>query len=491
MRELQLQFVSNPVTVRWLRVLSIIEREEQFTLGALSERLKVSQRTLATDVGSLKRYFSKSAIFTYNSNGYTFIETNRWAYQEQKKQLLDSEILFEIIGNIFYGEKENIGELAEYYNYSESTLRRFLKIAQKPLSEYGLKISKNPITIIGDEAAIRKFFFDFYYEGAQTPHTLHPPQDLHDQLIKLIKTLTDKQKLGSGYTIKAFYYLLYITMERNQQGYKVSLPDKIFKLDISHNDFSLLYSIQPLIEKHYGIFLSEEEFSWIHLQLLSRRTINHRAWEEVFFSHYNLWAMLEDLTEGFLRENGLCQNNQSELPAFLNAFFLTRKINDQISPVLNKIMVEERQSIQKNYPYILKKNHQFLIQNKKQFAISDNYLEDVAFSLTLYSQILFHYHAPAQSLLFLLEGDSLVVQHIQTQAQQLLGYRHKIRYLKIDDLTEQQLNSEDIDLLITNYSPYLSEYRLTKDYLLINQVPDRHDWNRILDKLNEPIINPL
>lgn len=490
-RELQLQFISNPVTVRWLRVLAIIEREEQFTLGALSERLTVSQRTLATDVGYLKRYFSKSAVFTYNSNGYTFKETDRLAYQEQKKQLLEPEILFEIIGNIFYGEKETIGELAEYYNYSESTLRRFLTMAQKPLSEYGLEFSKNPITIIGDEAGIRKFFFDFYYEGAQTPHTLHPPQDLHDQLLELIKTLTDKQELGSGYTIKAFYYLLYITMERNRQGYTISLPDKIFKLDISENDFRLFYSIQPLIEKHYGIFLSEEEFSWIHLQLLSRRTIDRKEWEEVFFSHYNLWGTLEDLTERFLRENGFFQNNQSELPIFLSAFFLTRKLNDEISPVLNKMMVEERQSIQKNYPHILEKNQQFLLQNKKKSALSGNYLEDVAFSLTLYSQILFHYHAPAQSILFLLEGDSLIVQHIQTQAQQLLGYRHKIRYLKIDELTDQQLNTEEIDLLITNYSPYLSEYRLTKDYLLINQVPDRHDWNRILDKVNAPIINPL
>lgn len=79
-----------------------------------------------------------------------------------------------------------------------------------------------------------------------------------------------------------------------------------------------------------------------------------------------------------------------------------------------------------------------------------------------------------------MEGDSLIVQYIQAQAQQFLGYRHTIRYLKIEELTEQQLNDSEVDLLITNYSPYVSDYRFTKDYILMKQVPDRQDWRRVL-----------
>lgn len=43
MRELQLQFISDSVTVRWLRILNIVEREQRFTLIDLSKRLNVSQ----------------------------------------------------------------------------------------------------------------------------------------------------------------------------------------------------------------------------------------------------------------------------------------------------------------------------------------------------------------------------------------------------------------------------------------------------------------
>ena len=45
--------------------------------------------------------------------------------KERKEQLLENEVLFEIIGNIFYGELRNVGDLAYDYNYAESTLRRF------------------------------------------------------------------------------------------------------------------------------------------------------------------------------------------------------------------------------------------------------------------------------------------------------------------------------------------------------------------------------
>ena len=138
MRELQLQFVSNPVTVRWLRVLNVIEREQQFSIVNLSKKLKVSQRTLISDIGYFKTYFNDSARFTNQKNRYTFVETNRLLYQEKKQALLEPEILFEIIGNIFYGEQESIADLSSFYNYSESTLRRFLTMAQKPLAEYGL-----------------------------------------------------------------------------------------------------------------------------------------------------------------------------------------------------------------------------------------------------------------------------------------------------------------------------------------------------------------
>ncbi|MGM7317092.1 helix-turn-helix domain-containing protein [Enterococcus casseliflavus] len=491
MRELQLQFVSNPVTVRWLRVLNVVEREQQFNIVDLSKQLNVSQRTLITDIGYLKQYFETSAQFTYHKNRYTFVETDRLHYQEQKQSLLEPEILFELIGNIFYGEQESVADLAEFFNCSESTLRRFMTLAQKALDGYGLTLHSNPVTITGSEEQIRRFFFDFYYEGAQTPHTLHPPKDLQDLLIDMLQTQSRTYELGSGYTTAAFYYLLYITIERSRQRRHISIPVSLFLIDRKEKDFQQLMALQPLIYDRYGVYLPEEELSWLHYQLLSRRTIDRPELEKVFFMHFNQWPEIESLTSDFLKYNGFTESQQSKLATFFNAFFLTRKLNDQISPVLNKLLVEEKQAIKKSYAKELHQIRYFFERNKQALDLSNQYEDDVVFSLTLYSHILFHYYAPARSLLFLLEGDALVVQYIRAQAHQILGQRHKIRYLKIDELTEKHLNDDSVDLLITNYSQYVAEYRLTKDYVLMNQVPDEKDWARVLTKLNAMVTNPL
>lgn len=491
MRELQLQFVSNPVTVRWLRVLNVIEREQQFTIVNLSKELKVSQRTLISDIGYLKTYFKNSARFTYQKNRYTFVETDRLLYQDKKQALLEPEILFEIIGNIFYGERENIADLSAFYNYSESTLRRFLTMAQKPLSEYGLKLSSNPVNITGSEAAIRKFFFDFYYGGAQTPHTLHPPKDLHSHLVKRIRALSMEQELGSGATVTAFYYLLYITMERSRQGHPITVPQSLWESVSQEKDFQLLLGLQPFIENHYGQLLSEEEFAWIHLQLLSSRTINRLDWEAAFFNHFNRWAELEEISEDFLVFHGINPVERPILAIFIKSFFLTRTINYVLNPVLNKLFMEEKRAIQTSYPKELAKNHYFFEGHREKFVGTDVYFEDIVLSVTLYSQLLFHYYAPKRTLLFLLEGEPLIIQTIHARARQMFGDRHTVNYLKIEELSEKHLNDKTVDLLVTNYSPYLSEYRFTKDYVLMNQIPDRQDWERVLAKVNALAMSPL
>ncbi|TPR55093.1 helix-turn-helix domain-containing protein [Enterococcus sp. OL5] len=491
MRELQLKFISNTVTARWFQILNVIEREQTFTIVNLSERLEVSQRTLITDIGYLKTHFEKSARFTYNSNRYTFEETDRLFYQEQKQELLVDEVLFEIIGNIFYGEVDTLTALADYYSYSESTLRRFLVLAQKALIDYDLEVSFTPVTIIGKEENIRKFFFDFYYEGAQTPHTLHPPKDLHELLIEELSEHLGEYELGTGCTVTAFYYLLYITMERNRQGLTVTLPEQLKTIDVQERDFQLLFSLQGAIEQRYGVCLSKEEFCWIHYQIISRRTLNRKDLEETFFERFNQWPELEKITTTFLRATGVDQREQDQLAPFLHTFFLTRKYNDQISPVLNKVMAEEKVSVITNYSSELKRAIHFLDEHQGLLGLSEAYFEDVAVSLTLYSYILFHYYAPKRTILFLLEGDYLITQYIRAQAQQLLGYRHSIRYLKIKELNEAQLKHEEVDLLVTNYSPYVSDYSLTKDYVLMKQVPDRQDWARVLDKLNSLVNKPV
>ncbi|WP_373193621.1 hypothetical protein [Enterococcus sp. RIT-PI-f] len=186
------------------------------------------------------------------------------------------------------------------------------------------------------------------------------------------------------------------------------------------------------------------------------------------------------------------EKSQKEiLIAFIKSFFLSRKLSDYISAISNKLLNEGIVSVETNSIEELKKNFLFLTKYNPILALSENFLYEVAVCLTLYSQILFRYHAPSLNILFLIEGDYLVVQYIRTQAQLLLGSKHNVKFVKIFELSEKMFLKPNIDLLITNYSVYVSDFNLTKDYILLKQVPDRKDWRRILDKINYLAENPL
>ena len=335
------------------------------------------------------------------------------------------------------------------------------------------------------------FSLIFIMEVHSPPHTLQPPKDLHSQLVKRIRALSGKQELGSGVTVTAFYYLLYITMEKSGQGHPITVPQPLWESVSQEKDFQLLLELQPFIENHYGQLLSEEEFTWLHLQLLSSRTINRPDWEQVFFNNFNQWEEFDGISDAFLLFRGIEPGERLLLTTFLNSFFLSRTINHAISSVLNKLFMEEKRAIRTSYSKEVTKNHYFLEEYRERVFGTDAYFEDIVLSLTLYSQLLFHYYAPKRTLLFLLEGEPLIIRTIQARARQMFGDRHTVNYLKIDELSEKHLNDKTVDLLVTNYSPYLSEYRFTKDYVLMNQIPDRQDWERVLEKVNALAMSPL
>lgn len=491
MRDLQLKFITNTITERWMRILNVIEQQNMFTIVGLSQQLGVSKRTILKDVSELKNYFEESAIFESNTSGYFFKEKNRRLYHEDKEALLQSEIWFEIISDIFYGELVSVGELADRYNYSESTMLRSVAQINEVLKEYQLSLSLKPVDLVGKEGNIRKFFFDFFYEGEPTPYTVYPPESIHQMFLDKLGERLGKYEIGTGIRINAFYYFLYISMIRNQQGHIISLPQSIKKIKISDaKDFLLLSELIPLIDKNYGISMHPDELIWLFFIIVSKRPIDKVEREVSFFDEYNQWTEIIGVAESYFQVLGIDMEHHSVLPTFLQSFFLGIKINNEMCPVLNKMLIEENRIIKDLYTINYEKNKQFILRNQKSLAFSEEYLDDIVASLTMYTEILFSYYSPKKTVLFLLEGNHLLVQWIKVQANHLLSNQHHLLFVPLHELTEERLNIEHVDLIVTNYRPYLLDYQLHKEYVLINRVPDKNDWINIFSSLN-PLINSM
>lgn len=488
MRDLQIAFITNPGVKRWMRILSIMEREQTFTIVSLSERLTISQRTLIKDIQSIKDHFQESIVVQSNNSGFRFKEKDRLAYQEKKEELLVNEVLFELVEQIFYGENTRLDELAHHYSYAESTLRRFLSKIEPYLESYGLRLSLNPVSFIGDEANIRKFFFDFYYNGEQTPYMIRPPEGLHTLFLAELSEDLGNYEVGTGVSTSAFYFLLYVTMVRVQQKKRLSLPPWIKSIVSKETDMALLLRFSRVIHQEYGILLEEEELIWLYLMLIGTRTIDRYDQETCFLTRYNQWPAVKKLATEYFSDPLFDGWDKPILECFLASFLASRQLNDVLYSVWNKQLAEEIAVIKSDHREAYKKNFTFLKKHHKTLPLSEKYREDVAVSLTLMVDLLINYYQPVKHIVFLLEGEALLVQTIRLQAQRYLGTQYVLVFLPLHELTEERLKAEEIDLIVTNYRPYILDYSLRKEYVLINTMPTQSDWERIQYALN-PLVD--
>ncbi|MBO0462377.1 helix-turn-helix domain-containing protein [Enterococcus sp. DIV1298c] len=314
MRDLQIKFITNTVTRRWMRILSVIEQEKKFTIAGLAERVDTSNRTIIKDIAKLKKYFFNIAEFIPKNTGYIFKEIDRVLYREKKTLLLEEELWFEVIGNIFWGDLENLANLADYYHYSESQIQRFFLQVEPIFTDYGIRLTQNPVNLTGKEVNIRKFFYDFFYEGEQTPYTVYPPEGLHEIVLSHLSNDLGNYEIDTGAMAQSFYYYLFISMIRSSQKQFIELPQIVRQMIFDHKrDFVLLESLIPLIKKEYGINLSKDEVIGIHLLIASQRTSDNLVAEKLFYERFNQWPQITVLVNDFIKEEQILNQGKQEI----------------------------------------------------------------------------------------------------------------------------------------------------------------------------------
>lgn len=484
MRQLQMDFVMNSMTSRWLRILNTIEKEPTFTLVSLSERLAVSQRTLVKDINQIRQYFDDSIDLQARPVGFHFKERKHMCYLDKKIDLVDSEILFEVMGQVFKGDLKTVQELAHVYNYGESTFRRFLTRTEKALKGYDLHFSLKPVELIGNEENIRKFFFDFYYMGEHTQYTIRPPKELHSLVLNQFSEQLGHYEIGTGLPPSAVYFLLYLMICRIQQNQYVSIVPWVKEQVEKEKDFQLLYSLQDQLFQEFGVTVPKEEFVWLYLVFVTQRTINNREQERRFYERYNRWPSVKKLAENYFSDPQFDDWDRKSLTDYLTSFLVSKSLTQIIHPIWNKQQIEEVDRVKNEYSETYQENYQFLKKYQRVLKFPANYFEDIVVGFTLFSTLLVKAYQPRKRIIFLLEGDALTVQEIRQNAIQHLEKSHHLLFLQLKELTMEQVISESIDLVVTNYRPYLWDFPIEKGFVLINTPPNDSDWLRITQQIN-------
>ena len=484
MKDLHLAFISNRMTQRTLHLLSVIERTRLFTIGEMAEKMQVTQRTIANDIKFIKDYFGDCITLLSGYHGFYFRENNPLKYQERKQSLLENECFFKIIKHIFLGNYMRVDELAHQYHFSESTFRRLLAQSSHLLAAYELKWGANPLTIEGSEENLRKFFKDLYYEGNSLSSKLVPDKKLLACFVIRLEEKLSENDIGCITAPASFYYTFYIAIRRASLGFSVTVPIELKELARQKKSFVLLYSLKEEIKELYGIELSEDEFAWIYLVTICERTLDREESEKNFYQYFNQGTEITNLTEKYLKEFELEEKSQPQARSFLRAFFLSRKINHTLSPVLNKEARHLKEAVMCGAKENYQRNFHFLKNNQQEGFLVTPYLEDICASLTIYSNLVFDFCMAAKKIYFLIEGDHHINQQIRARAVQQFGAKHSLTFLTLQSFKQGLLNDQAVDLIVTNYSPHLADYTIETEYLLIKTVPDEQDWLQLEKKVN-------
>ncbi|OTN75500.1 hypothetical protein A5886_000570 [Enterococcus sp. 8G7_MSG3316] len=482
MRELQINFILNKTTVRWFQLLNDFERERTCSLTAFAAKLHVTQRTISSDIKGIKEHFGDSIQLTQVAYGYYFTEKAPMDYLEKKRQLVSEEGLYQLMEGIFHGELHPIEEWAYRLHVSESTLRRYLQGVAPILKNYGLTIGYSPVNMKGNETNIRKFFQDFYYEADVTPHTLLPPKELVD-MVMVDMDVSPAKIRNSDIPPTDFFYALFIIIERCREKNYVTVPDRFAYLIRNISGFTYYNLLKERIIEEYGVEIPEKEFIWLYLLTVTKRTLTEPLLEKDFIETYSFWPEFRQISQAYTATWSSSFKQTQDIECLIHSFFVAKKIADETAPALNGVQAEIRELAQESPQF--KQNLSFLNQQQNILGYSPLYLEDISASLTLYQEAIREYYdRPIQRIAVVLEGNLQICQSIRARFLRYVGNDMQVYFPRINEVTTGYLALQQIDLVVTNYSEYLTDFILVTDYLLLKAIPDRFDWMRVIQKIN-------
>lgn len=487
MKKFQLKFFRNRSLIRKIQLLSEFEKNDTYSLKSLATITQSSKRTLITDIQTLREFFKGSLAIHSTKFGYSIEEIDPDGYLKQKQLLVKDEPIFQLLESFFFNEKYSLLDWSLALNLSEQALLNYFRRINTYLAPFHLQIATNPVVLIGSEINVRQFFFVFYYESAINVNTLFPSIDVQNTVIEITRCWQDKTQLASAFSY--FSYILYIAIERNKNDLQVHLSAELKNFYDQSKPFFQLESLHAIIERFFNCTFPEEEIIFLFICLICRQKINQPALltSELVCEQ---WPEIKQLAHDFYKENRGSSFDESKDLVWLESFFIRLKLRELLSPTMNVAIDDLTQFVKEKFTDEYQKNQFFLSHHELVKRFYDpTYLDDICVSLTLHMEAIKEENWGRQrTIAIIFEGNEYACEYAESIIRKYLAPFHTLYYPDAGELSPEYLQEKNIDLLVTNYSEYTTEFLLEVECVLLKSFPDATDWNRLLKQINPRIL---
>lgn len=255
--------------VRKLLLLKILyNSEDAVRIEKLVFDLGIDRRSVYKLIGTLNDLIqSEKRVpeIEVISRGQYIFRGNKIDYFRVRGQIVNDEPMMNLAKKFLINENVDFSNFCTENFMSESTLRKYIRNANKLLDPLGLNLStrKNKIRVLGNEASIRYCLVSFlwrYFQGASWPFE----NVEQETLLRFVSSFTHvAEEISYGKRLQLTYYWA-VFIQRSQIGCeisKVDLPYYFEQLIISNEyfknfsqHFALKYKLSPQ-EQKFAFFI--------------------------------------------------------------------------------------------------------------------------------------------------------------------------------------------------------------------------------------------
>ncbi|OJG99475.1 hypothetical protein RV18_GL001543 [Enterococcus termitis] len=424
--------------------MNLLEKKQIVQVKEIAEELKMSKRTILSDLNEIRSHFEDSVEISGSNRGIELIINDYSIYHFKKQVYIRQEPLIQIIEGIYSGECLNYVEWAEKISLSESTILRLLKKLKKIVKPYRINLSFSPVQFIGKELDARKFFWDLYCESSFI-EIYEVPNGHQKQLIELF--LLD----GRFISVKRIKNILNLSLGRAGIG-KIEFDYPVSELAILDHLFVPLFLELRKISclSHYSNSVLFKEATFIFLMLYSHWNQSNSTKIPLIDISSTCGKFCRSIVS-FLSQKRMAPID-NELETTVMDFLSRQYTKICLGETYLKNTEENNKFAQSLNPILYNELCDFL-NNKNDLPsyFQNAFIPDFSASLLLYlfvNNVIFN----SEDLLILLSNDSVIDESARIVFENFFNSQATILYE--EDIQGCDLRQQAYNKIITNIVPF-------------------------------------
>lgn len=459
---------------REIQILYLLAEQSQSISGnEIAIRLNISLSTVLSDLENLKATIPENWIIEFRKNiGYTLKIDEGINLSNYIKRLFLNSPLFEIGISIFNDLLLSTREWEERLYISDSTLKRHLNVLKSILKEYNLKLSTNPVNIVGNEAAIRIFYFDFFYSSSKIPQF----DSLQENELEFFHKLEPLLSFDHLQYYRWMHWVI-IVIRRCKFDNKILLNDELLSIIETKIDIKKVDKIKEMFYCFFNKELSFEEVSFLYLIRWDTLILNYSdKIINIEIANEKKRKLLKNLILKKVRELSIDTYIHPYIYSYYEAFFNHIIIMSSISPVFQKNNPEINHFAQITHPGIYQFWIETLVKENKIFK-SDSILfyEDLSAQLTMLTYpYLVKKNQKLKYVVFILDTTVINLNYLTSLAERYVANNIQVSVLSNVFVSEELLANIGADLIVSNV-----EIETSKKIVHISELPTEFEWKMI------------